>query len=58
MWVLCSVFELIYVLDYIGLLTSLDHNAESRMNAYNDAVKMVPRAANLKITLPRWICSH
>lgn len=51
-WVLCSVFGLICVLGYIGLRTSLDHNAESRMNAYNDVVKLAPRAANLTITLP------
>lgn len=51
-WVLCSVFGLICMLGYIGLRASLSHNAESRMNAYNDVVKMAPRAANLTITLP------
>jgi type VI secretion system protein ImpK len=36
----------------VGLRTSLGHTSEARMNAYNDVVKMAPRAANLTITLP------
>jgi type VI secretion system protein ImpK len=52
LWVLCSVFGLIGVLGYIGLRTSLGHTTENRMNAYNDVVKLAPRAANLTITLP------
>jgi type VI secretion system protein ImpK len=51
-WVLCSVFGLICVLGYIGLRSTLSHDAEKRMNAYNDVVKLAPRAANLTITLP------
>jgi len=52
LWVLYSVFGLICVLGYVGLRTSLDRNSQTRMNAYNDVVKMAPRAANLTITLP------
>jgi len=52
LWVLCSVFGLICILGYIGLRTSLGRTSEARMNAYNDVVKMAPRAANLTITLP------
>ncbi|QJE02019.1 DotU family type IV/VI secretion system protein [Massilia forsythiae] len=52
LWVLGSVFGLICVLGFIGLRTSLGRTSETRMNAYNDVVKMAPRAANLTITLP------
>jgi type VI secretion system protein ImpK len=52
LWVLFSVFGLICALGYLGLRTSLGRTAEARMNAYNDVVKMAPRAANLTITLP------
>jgi len=52
LWVLCSVFGLICILGYVGLRTSLGRTSEARMNAYNDVVKMAPRAANLTITLP------
>lgn len=52
LWVLYSVFGLICVLGYVGLRTSLDRNSAAQMNAYNDVVKMAPRAANLTITLP------
>jgi type VI secretion system protein ImpK len=52
LWALYSVFGLICVLGFIGLRTSLSHTTEQRINAYNDVVKMAPRAANLTITLP------
>ncbi|MES2265092.1 MAG: type IVB secretion system protein IcmH/DotU [Pseudomonadota bacterium] len=52
LWALCSVFALICVLGYIGLRTSLGNHTASRMNAYNDVVKMAPRTANITITLP------
>lgn len=52
LWALCSVFALICALGYIGLRASLSSTTESRMNAYNDVVKLAPRAANLTITLP------
>nr|WP_229506019.1 type IVB secretion system protein IcmH/DotU [Massilia genomosp. 1] len=52
LWVLCSVFGLICILGYIGLRTSLNKSTDERMSAYNDVVKLAPRAANLTITLP------
>ncbi|QBE65933.1 type IVB secretion system protein IcmH/DotU [Pseudoduganella lutea] len=52
LWVLATVFTLICALGYIGLRTSLGKNTGQQMAAYNDVVKMAPRAANLTITLP------
>jgi len=52
LWVLASMFALICALGYIALRTSLGSSTEERMTAYNDVVKMAPRAANLTITLP------
>lgn len=52
LWVLCSVFALICALGYLGLRTMLGNSTATRMNAYNDIVKLAPRAANLTITLP------
>ncbi|HEX8615118.1 MAG TPA: type IVB secretion system protein IcmH/DotU [Telluria sp.] len=52
LWVLCSVFGLICILGYIGLRASLTKSTDERMSAYNDVVKLAPRAANLTITLP------
>jgi type VI secretion system protein ImpK len=52
LWVLCSVFALICIVGYIGLRASLSKNTEQRMAAYNDVIKLAPKAANLTITLP------
>jgi type VI secretion system protein ImpK len=52
LWVLCSVFALISALAYIGLRTSLSHQTEQQVSAYNDVVRMAPRQANITITLP------
>jgi type VI secretion system protein ImpK len=52
LWAVCSVFALISALGYLGLRTSLNNNTANKMNAYNDVVKLAPRAANLTITLP------
>jgi type VI secretion system protein ImpK len=52
LWVLCSVFALVCALGYFGLRTSLNSHTANKMNAYNDVVKLAPRAANLTITLP------
>jgi len=52
LWVLCSVFALISALAYIGLHTSLSHQTEQQVSAYNDVVRMAPRQANITITLP------
>ncbi|PWF40979.1 type IVB secretion system protein IcmH/DotU [Massilia glaciei] len=52
LWVLSSVFALICALGYIGLRASLGKNTAMCMSAYNDVVKLPPRAAKLTITLP------
>jgi type VI secretion system protein ImpK len=52
LWVLATVFTLICALGYIGLRTTLGKTTRNQMSAYNDVVKMAPRAANLTITLP------
>ncbi|MEO7495929.1 MAG: type IVB secretion system protein IcmH/DotU [Massilia sp.] len=52
LWVLCSVFALICVLGFIALRASLGKHTEQQMSAYNDVVKLAPKAANLTITLP------
>lgn len=52
LWVLFTVFALVAVLGYVALRASLNRNTQERLAAYNDVVKMAPRAANLTITLP------
>jgi type VI secretion system protein ImpK len=52
LWVLCSVFALIGALGFVSLRASLNRQTQARMSAYNNIVKMAPRAANLTITLP------
>jgi type VI secretion system protein ImpK len=52
MWALCSLFGLISALGFLGLRSSLAKNTDSRMQAYNDVVKLAPRPAHLTITLP------
>jgi type VI secretion system protein ImpK len=52
LWVLGTTFALICLVGYLALRTTLGRATETRMAAYNDVVKMAPRAANLTITLP------
>jgi type VI secretion system protein ImpK len=52
LWVLGSVFGLMSVLGYVGLRASLAKSTEHTLGAYNDVVKLAPKAANLTITLP------
>ncbi|MES3024260.1 MAG: type IVB secretion system protein IcmH/DotU [Pseudomonadota bacterium] len=51
-WVLCSLFGLICSLAYLGMRASLTKTTDTRLLAYNDVVKLAPRAAHLTITLP------
>lgn len=55
-WVLAAVLGLVSglmcILGYIALRGSLARTAEHTMSAYNDVVKLAPKAANLTITLP------
>ena len=52
LWVMASVFALICALGYGGLRSMLGRSTSSTLSAYNDIVKLAPRAANLTITLP------
>ncbi|WP_394780059.1 type IVB secretion system protein IcmH/DotU [Undibacterium sp.] len=52
LWIICSVFALIGISGYAGLNWMLSHSTENSINAYNDVVKLAPRAANITITLP------
>lgn len=52
LWIIFSVFGLMGLLAFWGLNSSLTHNTTLRLNAYNDVVKMAPKAANITIILP------
>lgn len=52
LWIICSVFALIAVSGYSGLNWILSRSTATSINAYNDVVKLAPRAANITITLP------
>jgi type VI secretion system protein ImpK len=52
LWVLATMFMLICALGYIGLRTVLGKGTAQQMTAYQDVIKLAPRAANLTITLP------
>lgn len=51
-WVICSVFAFIAMSGYSGLNWMLTRSTSNSINAYNDIVKLAPRAANITITLP------
>ena len=52
LWIICSVFALIGISGYSGLHWMLARSTENSIHAYNDIVKLAPRAANITITLP------
>lgn len=52
LWIICSVFALIAISGYTGLNWMLHKSTENSINAYNDVVKLAPKAANITITLP------
>lgn len=52
LWVLTSVFALAGLGAYVGFRAMLDGDTVKTMAAYNDLVKLPPRAANVTITLP------
>ncbi len=52
LWVLTSVFALAGLAAYVGFRASLAHGTNGALAAYNDLVKLPPRAANVTITLP------
>ncbi len=52
LWVLTSVFALAGLLAYGGIRASLSHTTDTTLAAYNDLVKLPPRAAHFTVTLP------
>ena len=52
LWVLTSVFALAGLGAYLGFNAMLSRDTDKTLAAYNDLVKLPPRAANVTITLP------
>lgn len=52
LWVLTTVFALAGLTAYGGFRASLSHTTAATLTAYNDLVKLPPRAANFTVTLP------
>lgn len=52
LWVLTSVFALAGLAAYLGFRAALGRETDTTLAAYNDLVKLPPRAANVTITLP------
>lgn len=52
MWVLLAVFSVAGLGAYLGFRSTLAHDTHTTLAAYNDLIKLPPRAANVTITLP------
>lgn len=52
LWALTSVFALAGLGAYLGFNAMLSSDTDKALAAYNDLVKLPPRAANVTITLP------
>lgn len=52
MWVLSAVFAVAGLGAYLGFRSTLDRDTTTTLAAYNDLIKLPPRAANVTITLP------
>jgi type VI secretion system protein ImpK len=52
LWVLLTVFAVAGLGAYLGFRGTLAHDTETTLAAYNDLVKLPPRAAHVTITLP------
>ena len=52
LWVICSTFAFIAMSGYSAMNWMLSSSTEQSIHAYNDIVKLAPRAANITITLP------
>lgn len=52
LWVLSSVFALAGLAAFVGFRSMLGSDTDKTLAAYNDLVKLPPRAANVTITLP------
>nr|WP_047197595.1 type IVB secretion system protein IcmH/DotU [Caldimonas brevitalea] len=52
LWVIGSVFALLGLVAFLGLRWSLGSSTRSELSAYQDLIKLPPKAAHLTITLP------
>jgi type VI secretion system protein ImpK len=52
LWVLMGVFSVAGLGAYLGFRGTLAHDTRTTLAAYNDLVRLPPRAANVTITLP------
>jgi len=52
MWVLMAVFSVAGLGAYLGFCSTLANDTHTTLAAYNDLIKLPPRAANVTITLP------
>jgi type VI secretion system protein ImpK len=52
LWIIFSVFAFVGIAAYATLNCSLSNSTAAKMIAYQDVVKLAPRAANITITLP------
>ncbi len=52
LWVLAGVFSVAGLGAYLGFRATLAHDTATTLAAYNDLIKLPPRAANVTITLP------
>jgi type VI secretion system protein ImpK len=52
LWVLLAVFGVAGLGAYLGFRGTLAHDTRTTLAAYNDLIKLPPRAANVTITLP------
>ncbi|WP_332878724.1 type IVB secretion system protein IcmH/DotU [Massilia sp. S19_KUP03_FR1] len=52
LWVLAGVFSVAGLGAYLGFRATLEHDTLTTLAAYNDLIKLPPRAANVTITLP------
>lgn len=52
LWVLSSVFAFAGMAAFVGFRAMLGNDTDKTLAAYNDLVKLPPRAANVTITLP------
>lgn len=52
LWVLGAVFLVAGLGAYVGFRTALSNETETQLAAYNDLVKLPPKAAHVTITLP------
>lgn len=52
LWVLAGLFAASALVAFVGFSTTLAHQTDSTLAQYNDLVKVPPKTAHVKITLP------